>query len=517
MRTAGWVTVGGMCVTGKYMVGSALAAAMVMLATPAAAQDDGQILRDYLASSYPSLAYVDRYRQMFPDEIQGNDSAWHGREALPMGDRTMLADYLLALQDQHVALAGPAMGPTESLGVLFRTASDGSMLVWRIFRSDTGLQAGDIVTAIDGMPTALWLERAARSTFGGNRRSRAAEAALNFGVASRGVHAMLGLGDSVRVVVQRGDMSIPLEVHFAPLEADAGEAVWGAVNRPDLPPRFVVQGLKIGTLRLGAFAPQFDPNYLRANAAAEATPGVDEDQAMVQGFCAAVQAFIADADAIARDSDLLVLDLRGNMGGFGRYARLLSMALVEKPLPQSFDLLHSAIPGMVSLRQEPVDPSCGRIAHIRPLIVLTDAGTRSAGELMAAWLWGAGAIVAGERTIGAGGGFEFGSAARPLPQSGYAVRISGNFTLFDGTGTLHDGNIDEAHVIDTISTDHFAPSRERYFAIQAAGMRPDIAAPSTASDFADGGIGQVGRIVAQLQAQGKLPRGGARPHPGVNR
>jgi hypothetical protein len=39
--------------------------------------------------------------------------------------------------------------------------------------------------------------------------------------------------------------------------------------------------------------------------------------------------------------------------------------------------------------------------------VLTDAGTRSAGEFMASWLWASGATVMGERTVGGGGGFEF--------------------------------------------------------------------------------------------------------------
>lgn len=467
-------------------------------------QADGRLLHDYLHASYPSLAYVDRYRQSFPDEIQGDDQAWRGAEPRSRADRAQIADGLFALQDQHVALVGPKMGSTETLGAMFRTSTDGHMVVWRLLGAANGLQLGDVVTAIDGIPTANWLERAARFTFGGNRRSRAAEATLNFGFASRGVHEMLGVGENVRLTVQRGGRSIPVQLHYAAMDADSGATVAAAVNAPDLPTHFIAQGLRVGTLRIGAFAPQFDAAYVSANEAAEASPGVNEDQAMVQGFCAAVHSFIANADAIARDSDVIVLDLRGNMGGFGRYARLLAMSLVDKPLPASFDLFASASSGKVTLREEPVDPSCGRMTHIRPLIVLTDAGTRSAGELMAAWLWGAGAVVAGERTIGAGGGFEFGSVAQQLPQSGYGVRISGNFTLFDGTGTLHEGDVDEGQVIDTVSSDHFAPSRERYFAIQAAGMRPDIATPTSLPDLQDGGVGEVNRIVAALKSRGQL-------------
>ncbi len=174
-------------------------------------------------------------------------------------------------------------------------------------------------------------------------------------------------------------------------------------------------------------------------------------------------------------------------------------------MPDSFDVFAGTTAGTVTLKPEPVDPPCRAMAVRRPVIVLTDAGTRSAGELMAAWLWGAGLTVAGERTVGAGGGFEFGSAGFDLAQTGYAVRTSGNFTLFDSTHTLKAGDINEAAMIDMVAADGFAPSHERPFAIQAAGLRPDITDASTLDDLRDGGVAEVGRIITALKAQGRLP------------
>lgn len=50
----------------KLLFAGALAAALLSDAS-AAAQSDGEALRAELLRSYPSLAYVERYRRTFPD------------------------------------------------------------------------------------------------------------------------------------------------------------------------------------------------------------------------------------------------------------------------------------------------------------------------------------------------------------------------------------------------------------------------------------------------------------------
>jgi hypothetical protein len=199
---------------------------------------------------------------------------------------------------------------------------------------------------------------------------------------------------------------------------------------------------------------------------------------MIVGFCAVVKAFIADVDTIAGQSDVLVLDLRGNFGGFGREARLLAAALSSGPLPKSFDVFPASHRGSLQLKEEPDDPACGHVATARPMIVVTDAGTRSSGELMAAWLWHSGAIVVGERTIGAGGGLEFNSQGFTLPGSGLKVRMSENFTVFDGSGTLANGEFSESRLVDLVCSERLragpcAPFRHSGGGAAAGSRQPD--------------------------------------------
>lgn len=226
---------------------------------------------------------------------------------------------------------------------------------------------------------------------------------------------------------------------------------------------------------------------------------------MVEGFCAVLRRFIAEADAVAAASDVLLLDLRGNFGGFQREARLFAAALARGPLPESFDVFATGRAGTVRLEPLPDDPSCGQFTPARPLVVLTDAGARSAGEFVAAWLWGAGAVVAGERTLGGGGGLDSEAQGFELPQLGIHVRMSGAFTVFDVTHALRAGETPEARLLDLVAHDGFAPSRSRPFAIQAAGMRPDLEAPTTLADLRDGGVSWAKRIVRRLRTQDGQP------------
>lgn len=492
---------------------STFAFCLAAIAAPAtaaptdAAPTDVEFLRARLVSHYPSLDWVDRYRQAYPADVQSGVPLWHAGAMPALADTRALADALSLLQDQHVALAGAQAGAPETPGVLFRTASDGSMSVWRhIDDNVTQVKDGEQVLAIDGQPAARWLEQAAAHTFGGNPRSRMAEAALKLGVGTPADHALGGVGKTLHLTLRgRDGVSYSVALDYRPMGKVGGAALAQALERADLPPLVDAHGYRVGIVRFGAFASQYDRDFKAAVEAAEAS-GANGDGPMLAGFCAVVRKRLAQVDALAARADLLLVDLRGNFGGFAREARLLARALTPNPLPRTFDVVRGSTPGRLKLVAQPEDPSCGTIAHPRPLVVWTDAGTRSGGEFMAAWLWAAGAVTAGERTIGAGGGLDSADTGFVLPVSGMGVRFSENFNVLDNGTVLREGEIDEAGLLDLVARDGFAPSRTRPFGFQAVGVRPDLALPTTAADLADGGAAAVQRIVAGLAAKGLLAR-----------
>ncbi|TPG05940.1 hypothetical protein EAH88_14985 [Rhodanobacter glycinis] len=499
----------GNAMQGKIRTIAALCTLTVLGSARAAKPDDGSQLRAQVTHSYPSLRYVERYRHDFPDEVQGQAfwSAEHAAPALP--DANALTRALAALQDQHVALVGAKAGKSETLGMLFRTASDGSVIVWRVFDTNAGnvhVTEGDQVLAIDGQDAHAWMQHAATLTFGGQRRGRYAEAATELGLATPVVHRVAGLGNAVALRVQDAKgQTKAVTLHYKPVDAGLAKSMTAAINRAALPQHFKANGLRIGTLRIGAFAPQYDDAFVAAADAASKQPGASDDTAMLAGYCTVVRNVIREADTAARDADVLVLDLRGNLGGFDREAWLLADALGAKSSLSTLDLFAGSKPGTVQLAEEHTDPGCGHVATHAPLVVLTDAGTRSAGEFMASWLWASGATVVGERTVGAGGGFEFnGEPGTPLPGSGYAARLSGNFSVFDPAGTLGEGAHDEAALVDMLARDHFAPSRTHPFAIQSVGLRPDFALSSTLADLRDGGRSSLAKVLVQLKAKHQL-------------
>jgi C-terminal processing protease CtpA/Prc len=313
------------------------------------------------------------------------------------------------------------------------------------------------------------------------------------------VHQIQGAGSSVTLQVQTADAA-PREVtlDFHPMSADRAAAMVEAVGQRDLPRLFSAAGYRIGTVRLGVFAPQYDPAFKAANELAESVPGVTEDEAMVAGFCGVVRDFISEFDDVAGQADLMVLDLRGNLGGFGREARLLVQAMTSVSTP-TFDVFASGRPGVVRLEAQPDDPTCGSVKSRLPIIVMTDAGTRSAGEHTAAWMWAGGATIVGERTIGAGGGLDAGSQGFPLPDSDFRIAASESFAFFDPRGELQSGEASEIGLVDLVTADGFAPSRDRPFATQAVGMRPDLESYSSLRDLLDGGRAQIVRAISELR------------------
>lgn len=471
----------------------------------AAGEDQAVALRNYLRSSYPSLAYVERYRIAYPEEVQGTNALWSDASLPPADTAEEITSALIGLQDYHVSLKGPGAGRAETLGVLFRTSSDNQMVVWRVFdKIGTSVKPGDVVLSVNDLQTTAWLNRVQAGTFGGNRRSRAAQAAFNLGLGTRANHQVQGISDAVSFVVQTKD-SAPRKVtlRYQPMSDERAASMVEAAGQRDLPRLFTAAGTRIGTVRLGVYAPQYDASFNAANDLAAKVPGTTEDRAMVAGFCAVVRNFVAEFDSVADQADVMVVDLRGNMGGFSREARLLVQAMTSSSTP-TFEAFASGKPGVLKLVPQPVDPACGHVRSRKPIIAMTDAGTRSAGEFTAAWMWIAKAVIVGERTIGAGGGLEFGSKGFALPTSIFNIVASESFAFFDPRGELTAGEASETGLIDKVTADRFAPSRARPFAIQAVGMRPDVEIKSTLADLADGGKTQIVQAISILRVRRML-------------
>ncbi|MGI8839571.1 MAG: S41 family peptidase [Caulobacteraceae bacterium] len=491
--------------TFRIMVCGLLAFAFCV--APAAAEDETNDLTAYLRHAYPSLAYVDRYRQDFPAEVEGSDAAWSIHKTLPpIATAREAVAALIGLGDQHVALTGPKAGKTETLGVLFRTSADGHMIAWRVFGPGVaGIRRGDEVVQVDTVPVAEWLRKAASVTFGGNPRSRQAEAALDLGMGAPVVHRTAGVGQTVSLTVRAANGAARVvRLAYRPMDDGLATSMTAAINAPDLPEVMKFGRYRVGAIRIGAFAPQYDPVFTAAADAAPETPA-DPDRPMLAGFCAVTRRLIAKFDAIAGGSDLMVVDLRGNLGGFGREARLFAWALTGKAPPRTYDVFSTGKAGAIRLETEPEDGSCGQVRSAKPVIVLTDAGLRSAGELMAAWMWASGALVIGERSVGAGGGRDYASKGFPLGSSGYNLLISGNFTIFDPTGEWRPGEMAEARFVDRVAAERFAPSRDRPFGIQAVGLKPDIETPTRLGDLRDAGRSALGRGIAIAMKKG-VPR-----------
>ncbi|MBV1775092.1 hypothetical protein KSF73_05115 [Burkholderiaceae bacterium DAT-1] len=461
---------------------------MIASAAYAAPISDIDRLRQYVQTAYPSLLYVDRYRQAFPDDTQGGDALWRSKDAIALDTPSDLTAALAGLKDQHVSIA-VAGSTTETLGVLFRTSTGGGLMVWRIVDpAITTLVPDETVLTIDGVDSTEWLPRMAERTFGGNQRARMAEAGLQLALGSRLQHEVYGLGQTVTLTVRGGDGAVRTVVlPYQQADKHFARRIAEAANQPDLPPTFKIGQYGFATIRFGAFAPQFDPEFIQA-ADAASDAGKADEEAMLAGFCAVVQNHIARYNRNSKQRELLVVDLRGNFGGFGREARLLAEAISPTPLPRSLDVRRSDTTGTLQIIEQPSDPSCGHIDGKPKIIVWVDAGTRSSGELMAAWLWSAGALIVGERTIGAGGGRDAASQGITLPEHGYRVLTSENFTVFEQGSTLNAGDMNERELVDLVSQDQFAPSRIRPFAIQSVGIRPDIVQRTHLADIKDGGL-----------------------------
>jgi hypothetical protein len=479
----------------KMVIGAALTA--FCLCAAADPVDFGAALR----ASYPSLVYVERYRAAYPADVEGSDDAWTGKAAPPSSATAADVTRLLTgLADQHVALTGPNAGKSETLGVLFRTSADGHMIAWHVVDPRIlALKTGEEIVAVNGTSTVTWLMRAARLTFGGNGRFRQAEAALNLGLGTPAAHEVAGLGRAVMLAVRDKQGSLrQVRLSYQPMTPAIAAAVAHSVDLPDLPEVMRIGRYRVGTVRIGAFAPQYDPVFTAAaDAAAEKTD--NPDRPMLAGFCAVTRGLIARFDTIARRSDLMVIDLRGNMGGFGREVGAFTWALTGHAPVQTYDVVASGTPGRVRLQSEPVDPSCGSVTSRKPLFVLVDAGTRSGGELLATHLGAAGATVLGERTVGAGGGRDSVSTGIPVGTTRYKALVSENFYVFDPKRELQPGDMDEAHFVERVAAYRFAPSRRRPYTTQAVGVLPDIALTIGAGDLRDGGRDLLSRgIVGSL-------------------
>jgi carboxyl-terminal processing protease len=98
----------------------------------------------------------------------------------------------------------------------------------------------------------------------------------------------------------------------------------------------------------------------------------------------------------ARGARAIILDLRGNPGGLGAMAIPVAARLVEKPLTLGTIQFRDYANTLTASPSLGVKPFTGRV------VVLTDEGTASTSEILAAGLQEAGrAVVVGDSTLGA--------------------------------------------------------------------------------------------------------------------
>jgi carboxyl-terminal processing protease len=135
----------------------------------------------------------------------------------------------------------------------------------------------------------------------------------------------------------------------------------------------------------------------------------------------------------------LILDLRGNLGGHGAMAIPVAARLVSAPLTL----------GTLQLREFPqtliARPEMGVTPFTGPVAILTDEGTASASEILAAGLQEAGrAVVVGDTTLGA----VLPSVVQALPGGAVMQYVVADFktpkgVLLEGRGVQPDKRVIE--------------------------------------------------------------------------
>jgi carboxyl-terminal processing protease len=139
----------------------------------------------------------------------------------------------------------------------------------------------------------------------------------------------------------------------------------------------------------------------------------------------------------ARGARAIILDLRGNPGGIGAMAIPVAARLVTKPL----------VLGTIQFRDYAntltAQPSLGVKPYTGRVVLLTDEGTASTSEILAAGLQEAGrAIVVGDSTLGAA----LPSAIERLPGGAVMQYIVADFrtprgVLLEGRGVQPDRRV----------------------------------------------------------------------------
>lgn len=232
---------------------------------------------------------------------------------------------------RNSALSGSYVG----IGAVVDTTPDGLPLIVGIFRGspadEAGLKAGDVMLAVDGKPTA---------------------------------------GEDLDAVIGR-------------IRGEAGTAV-------------------VLTIRSGADGPVHDVRIVRADVQIEPVswvmvPGTTTAVLRLEQFSsgAAPKVRAALQELTAGGADRLILDMRGNPGGY-----------VNEAVGVASEFLDSGsvyVERNAAGEEKATAVSPGGVALDLPLVVLVDGGTASAAEIVAGALQDAGrARVIGERTFGTG-------------------------------------------------------------------------------------------------------------------
>lgn len=304
---------------------------------------------------------------------------------------------------------------------------------WVVFRvtpgspaAMAGLRMGDVVDSISGIASDSIAAAASRPWMSARERERAATATLNEWLAGNRGRAV--------AVVARDTLE-----HARALRLDPIAYPGPAVRIGNLPPTRAMVRVRVleggyGYLRFTAFVP-------------------------------ALAAQIDDAIRGLRSTPGLVIDLRGNPGGYDRLGDHIAGLLMSAPTFLTETKLRRGV--RVDSARPPPDP------YVGPVAVLLDGLSASASEQFAAPLQEIGRIVVvGERSAGA----DLEAAVADLPTGGVLMYPIG---------------------------EPRTPAGRR---IEGAGVQPDVVVPLSRADLARGRDDQVAAAIGELRRRARRPR-----------
>ncbi|MBL8520430.1 MAG: hypothetical protein JNK75_07130 [Betaproteobacteria bacterium] len=194
------------------------------------------------------------------------------------------------------------------------------------------------------------------------------------------------------------------------------------------------------------------------------------------GFQESLRGRVIAAIEELKDTPGLILDLRNNGGGSGDMAAAIMGRFFESDQKGAKVLTRTGKPVTVLfvpvIKTEPVLKGAGKSAYLKPLVILTNAGSASASEIVSGGLQDAGrATIVGERTCGCLLGY-IGYA--DLPGGGQLAYSEIGFVTPKGRRIEGEGVVPDRAV--TLSAEDYRLQRDRALEAAEAVLATKVAA-----------------------------------------